>query len=321
MPARPIVGGMWGTSRLALYRLDGADGAALESRSGPGVSRMLGANFEDVLFDRCAGWLEQAPGAMIVLSGMVGSTVGWLDVPYLDCPVELTDVAARCKAFRSRGYRIHIVPGLACTNALGAIDVLRGEETELLAWLEHSQWADGRGAAPLPSRACVCIPGTHSKWVEIEGGRILRFLTGVTGEMFDVLSANGVLTSPAGAPVRRPGKSFMDGVTRIAAGPRFLLSHLFSVRSRVVRGQLAAEEAPEFMSGLLIGADVAGALAALEWTGESGVVPVIGAPELAERYVRALEHHGVAAVAADSEPLASRGLFLIARHLGGGRLA
>lgn len=317
MPAAPVIAGMWGTSNLTLYRLDGASGSALESTSGPGVSKMRGANFEDVLFDRCARWIAQAPEATIVLSGMVGSSIGWMDVPYLDCPVEITDVAAHCKALRRRGRRIHIAPGLACTNPLGALDVMRGEETELLAWLDRSERMNPRGLAPLPGRRRLCIPGTHSKWVEMEGGRVLRFLTGVTGELFDALSGNGVLAAPARARAQAPGKHFMDGVATIAADPRYLLNHLFSVRSRVVRGHMRDGDAPEFMSGLLIGADVTAALAALEWTDDRGAIPVIGAPELAGRYVRALDHHRIRAIAADSAPLASHGLHLIARRIRG----
>ena len=305
MSGRPVIGGMWGTTNLALYLLDPSTGAALESRSGPGVSRVRDSNFEDILFERCAPWVERDPDAVIVMSGMVGSTIGWTDVPYLDCPADVADVARHCKAMRSRGHRIHIAPGLACTNALGQSDVMRGEETELLAWVDRF------GGTAVCGRRFVCIPGTHSKWVEIEQGRIVRFLTGVTGELFDLLCTNGVLARDSRGGSRPPGKPFFDGVSNIAESPEFLLSRLFGVRADVVRGRMDPEDAPDFMSGLLVGADVAGAIALLELRKAAPVVSVIGTPHLSERYVWALQHCGVPAMMTEASLLTPRGLFLI----------
>ena len=296
---------MWGTTHFALYLLDAASGATLESRSGPGVSKVIDENFEDVLFEHCGSWVERTSDATIIMSGMVGSTIGWADVPYLDCPADVGDVANHCKAMTSRGHLVYIAPGLACTNALGHADVMRGEETELLAWVERY------GGSTVPGRRFVCIPGTHSKWVEIERGQIERFLTGVTGELFDLLRANGVLTTGTGNGARRPGKPFFDGVSSIAKCPEYLLSRLFSVRADVVRGRMDPDDAPEFMSGLLIGADVAGALAALDIRGSARFVSVIGSPTLSQRYVAALERCGVPAMAVDTSLLTPRGLFLI----------
>ena len=309
MPAQPVIGGMWGTTHLALYLLDAASGATLASSSGPGVSKVRDANFEDVLFERCAAWVERTPDAAIVMSGMVGSTIGWSDVPYLDCPVDVADVAKHCGVLRRRGHRIYIAPGLACTNALGQTDVMRGEETELLGWV------DRHGGSSVSERRVVCIPGTHSKWVEIEKGRIERFLTSVTGELFDVLCANGVLTTGTGVVVGRPGKPFFDGVSSIAKCPEYLLSRLFGVRAKVVRGRMNPDDAPEFMSGLLIGADVASALAALGLPNSARVVSVIGTPGLSQRYAWALEHCGFSAMVTDTSLLTPRGLFLISNEI------
>lgn len=305
MSPRPLIGAMWGTTHLALYLLDTASGATLESRSGPGVSRVIDAKFEEALFEHCGPWIEQSSEAVFVMSGMVGSNIGWADVPYLDCPADVGDVANHCKAMSSRGHRIYIAPGLACTNVLGQPDLMRGEETELLAWL------DCFGGSTVAERRYVCIPGTHSKWVEIEQGRIKRFLTSVTGELFSLLSTNGVLTSGTGAGGRRPGQPFFEGVSRIAECPEFLLSRLFSVRANVVVGCMEADDAPEFMSGLLIGSDVASALNVLSIRGSAQFVSVIGTPNLSQRYVWALEHCGMPAMAVDTSLLTPRGLFLI----------
>ena len=273
---------------------------------------MRDSNFEELLFERCAPWVENAPDARIVMSGMVGSTIGWTDVPYLDCPADVADVAGHCKALRSRGHRIHIAPGLACTNALGQSDVMRGEETELLAWVDRF------GGSAGARRRYVCIPGTHSKWVEIEAGRIVRFLTSVTGELFDVLCANGVLTAGTGTGSRPPGRHFFKAVSGIAGRPQRLLSRLFGARADVVRGRMDPDDAPDFISGLLIGADVAGAIDVLGLRKAARVVSVIATPELGQRYRWALEHCGISAMVADTSVLTPRGLFLISAGIGHG---
>ena len=301
---------MWGTTRLALYLLDPATGTALESKWGPGISKVRDSNFEELLFERCAPWVENAPDARIVMSGMVGSTIGWTDVPYLDCPVDTADVAGHCKALRSRGHRIHIAPGLACINALGQSDVMRGEETELLAWVDRFGGTTG------PDRRFVCIPGTHSKWVEIEAGRIVRFLTSVSGELFDVLCANGVLTAIAGAGSGPPGRHFFKAVSSIAKRPQHLLSRLFGARADVIRGRMNPDDAPDFISGVLIGADVAGAIDLLGLRKAARLVSVIATPNLAQRYQWALKHCGITAMVADTSVLTPRGLFLISTGIG-----
>ena len=300
---------MWGTTNLALYLLDSGSGRTLRASSGPGVSRIGAGNFEEVLFERCATWVQGSPHAIIVLSGMVGSTIGWMDAPYLDCPVDVSDVAKHCTMQRRRGHRIYIAPGLACTNALGRTDVMRGEETELLAWLDSCR------DSAAPGRRFVCIPGTHCKWVEIEDGRVARFHTSVTGELFDALCDNRVLASTSGAVAGQPGKAFCDGVSSIVECPEYLLSRLFGVRASVVRDQTNPDDAPDFMSGLLVGADVAGAIALLNLRDASYAVSVVGAPHLSQRYAWALQHCGVPAESADATRLAARGLFLISTGL------
>ena len=308
MPAPSVIGGMWGTSRLALFLLDPGNGEILRSRSGPGVSKIGDRDFEDILFGLCADWVEQSTDAVFVLSGMVGSTIGWFDVPYLDCPVDVREVARHCASFEVRGHPVYVAPGLACTNLFGQADVMRGEETELLGLMDRDDNASAR-------RRYVCVPGTHSKWIEIENGRILKFFTSITGELYDVLDANGVLTSGAQRSAGYSDAAFLKGIRQIAEGPEFLLNHLFSVRANVVRGGTSTEGARDVMSGLLIGADVAAAARTMNLRDHA--VSVIGTERLSRRYVRALEFWDVSAKAVGSSDLTGRGLKLLADNIDG----
>jgi 2-dehydro-3-deoxygalactonokinase len=177
---------------------------------------------------------------------------------------------------------VDIVPGIALKTA-SAVDVMRGEETQLLgaALLGHE---DG----------WFLLPGTHSKWVRMAEGRVADFATFMTGELFDLLGRHGTLAAAAGAEhagadAHHP-EAFGQG---LQAGADVALSHaLFGCRARVVTGALPPEQARSYLSGLLIGAEWhelrrrgAGHLPA--------TVTVIGAPHLAARHAEAAAAFGV----------------------------
>ncbi|MEE7547534.1 2-dehydro-3-deoxygalactonokinase, partial [Xanthomonas sp. Kuri4-1] len=70
----------WGTSSLRAYRLDPGGRVLERRRSDQGILACEG-RFAPVLQALVDGW----PGA-IVLSGMIGSRNGWIELPYLPCP-------------------------------------------------------------------------------------------------------------------------------------------------------------------------------------------------------------------------------------------
>ena len=219
----------WGTSSFRAYRLD-AHGAILEARSaGKGI--MAVPPGPRVLEDEIGDWLEDVP---VVMSGMVGARQGWVEVPYVECPAGLDDLSRSAKKVRWGARSAWIVPGVSCRNAVP--DVMRGEEVQVL----------GAGQEGL-----ICLPGTHSKWVQVRGGRIERFSTSMTGEVFAVLKQHSILgrMMEAGAP--RPD-AFQEGVHR-SGEEGGLLHHLFGVRSRGLMGELVPAASASYLSGLLIG--------------------------------------------------------------------
>ena len=106
---------------------------------------------------------------------MVGSREGWVEAPYAACPAGADDIArAVIDVELGGGRRGHIVPGLCCEPQPGAVDVMRGEETLVL----------GTGVA---GTRTGLLAGTHPKWVEMKGGRVARFATYFTGELYALL--------------------------------------------------------------------------------------------------------------------------------------
>ncbi|HET9862178.1 MAG TPA: 2-dehydro-3-deoxygalactonokinase [Steroidobacteraceae bacterium] len=298
------IAGDWGTSNLRLMLCD-ADGGVLEAREGPGAAAARG-RFAEVFDAATADWRRAHGGLPAVLGGMVGSTFGWREASYLPCPARLAELAARTLRVRDD---VRIVPGLKCVNPLGAPDFMRGEETQLLGALRLHPGLDA-------GRRLVCMPGTHTKWVALADGTVQNFLTVPTGELFALLCEHSVLVREATMPLEHRDAEFGRGLAEAALRPEVPLPHrLFQARSLRLDQQLSAEGAPSWLSGLLIGTDVRGALPLF---GESSVrepVHVIGMPRLVATYSTALRLAGRAAVGIDGAEAARHGLTAIFRHM------
>jgi 2-dehydro-3-deoxygalactonokinase len=284
----------WGTTNLRAWTLD-AEGQVAESREFPlGVSRLAAGEAERRFQAevRPAFKAEKLPA---ILCGMIGSNLGWRPVPYADCPAGLTDLGG---GLTEVAPNVRIAPGLRCEGLAGAPDVMRGEETQILGWLEqHSERRRGR--------IVLCHPGTHAKWVLIEDGRIVRFVTAMTGELFAVLSQHSVLKSDA-AP---DDEAAFDAGLAAAGDGAALAARLFTARARVVGGSAPPESTRSYLSGLLIGAEVAAVPQQLGERPEH--VALLGDAVLCARYRRALERTGMAVEAFDGEAAAVAGLFAL----------
>jgi 2-dehydro-3-deoxygalactonokinase len=193
--------------------------------------------------------------------------------------------------------RAWIAPGLTCRDATRVPDVMRGEEVQILGALDQ---LSGSG------RTWVCLPGTHSKWAEVEDGRVLAFATHMTGEVFAVMKGHSILgRMMTDAPVDL--ESFEAGVRR-ARDPGGLLHHLFGVRTCGLLGDLANERSAAYLSGLLIGHEIASVPKL------AGNVHLLGAEQLTALYRVALRCFGVEASLLDPDAVV-RGLYRLAQSL------
>ena len=293
-----MIGIDWGTSSLRAYRF-GPGGEVLSRRDTPrGILTVEPGGFPATLQAVAGDWIAEG-ATRVVMCGMVGSRQGWVEAPYLPCPAGLEGLAAAAIRLPFEGADLRLVPGLSCRDRHGVAEVMRGEETQML----------GAAAAIGARAATVCLPGSHSKWARMEGGRVLGFTTHLTGEAFAALAAHTILARmlDAGAPHHAGG--FARGVARAKQGGG-LLHHLFGLRAASLFDEITEAEAASFLSGLLIGHEVAAAL-------EDGVAPpviLVGSEALASRYAAVLDAFGVPHETAAADA-AARGLHLIAEHL------
>jgi 2-dehydro-3-deoxygalactonokinase len=293
----------WGTSSFRAYLMSGAGEILDEVASADGIGNVAAGAYPATLERLIGRWLAAHPALPVIASGMVGSRHGWREAPYLACPAGPRDVAERLTAVEANGRRVVLAPGLSCGDEAGA-DVMRGEETEIL------------GIADAGAQLIV-LPGSHSKWARVEGERIVAFRTFITGELFAALRDHTVAGAFArAAPAKEPGPAFALAVERGAAAARCetkfgLLGHLFGARALPLTGKLDPDDAGEYLSGLLIGAEI-GEARRLYPDEEPHVA---GAEALVKRYLKAFEALGGGARPAPPRA-AARGLFRIARDGG-----
>ena len=207
----------WGTSRFRAYRL-GPQGAVLERADGDdGISSVPPGGFPAVLQRHCGAWMSDAPSAPVVMAGMVGSRNGWAEATYASCPASPASLAG---AMLDVSDRVFIIPGVITRGGRGP-DVMRGEETLVFG----TEARDG----------LVCLPGTHSKWVKLEGGAIVDLATFMTGECYGLFRSQSLLARLATEPEDLAG--FDEGLAA-AADEAGLLNRLFQARARVLDGSM-----------------------------------------------------------------------------------
>jgi 2-dehydro-3-deoxygalactonokinase len=234
---------------------------------------------------------------------MVGSRHGWREAAYVKCPAGPHEIAAHLTQVEADSRRIHLAAGLSYVDESGQPDVMRGEETEIFGVADS-------GAL------LIVLPGSHSKWAKVDGDRVAAFKTFITGELFSALRDHTVAGAFARiAPVKRPGDAFALGVQRGAAASAGaksgLLGLLFGARSLPLTGAMAEDDVGEYLSGLLIGAELGEARRLFP----DEEPHLAGAEALVERYLKAFAALGVAARSAPPRA-AARGLLRIARDGG-----
>lgn len=300
---RPLLAVDWGTSSLRGARL-GASGQVLESREfARGILTVPPGQFEAVFNELFGDWL-QSPDTLCLISGMAGSRQGWREAPYCPCPAGFAELGQHLLWLQPG--RIALVPGLSCwgtdalgTDALTPPDVMRGEEVQIF------------GALQLAGRDCatLVLPGTHSKWVQVQGGRVTRFQTFMTGEVFALMSQHSILGKTMDLKGAFDEAVFLQGMDRSQQSPQSgsVLHHLFAVRTLGLFERLSAAQLPSYLSGLLIGEELRHQAA----SSHTEPVILIGSEALTLRYALALQHLRIPCQSRGSEATWA-GLFALA---------
>lgn len=257
----------WGSTNLRAWRYQQGE-CIDERRSEAGVTRLNGRTPAEVFASVTAGWpVDEVP---VVMAGMVGSNAGWISVPYLNCPVALGEIAGQLTRVEDKAW---IVPGL-CVEREDNYNVMRGEETQLL------------GALALHPAELYVMPGTHAKWVQMAQDRVLDFRTVMTGELHHLLLTQSLIG--VGLPQQEENDAAFQAGLSIGSQDRSILARLFEVRASHVLGARDRRHISEFLSGLLIGHEVA----LMTTATVTQPITIIAGSALAQRYQQALHFIG-----------------------------
>ncbi len=221
---------------------DGGNGgnAALAEAVKSGIDELLGS---------CG--VTEGDVRLIALSGMIGSETGLACVPHIVAPAGTEELRAAVSVRRMPEISplpFAFIPGVKTfsdpANApLEAMDVMRGEETELAGIL--SRFGTGR-------RVTAVMPGSHLKIVDIdERGRICAFRTSLSGELSRAAAENTILRQSLGEVFPRVA----DG-EYLRRGFDYACEHgvneaLFKVR---IQANFVRAASPEQLYAFLMGA-------------------------------------------------------------------
>jgi len=306
----------WGTSSLRAYRLDAA-GRTLDTRHLPwgimrlpqplqdGAATTALSGFELAFEQACGDWLRAEPSLPVIACGMVGSAQGWKEAAYLDVPVDLQRIGTLLtEVRRDGGPSLHIVPGLIQRHGLP--NVIRGEETQVVGVMADA-------ATRSADSVLIGLPGTHSKWVSARRGRVTHFDTFMTGEVYAALRGHTILGRTMADAASADMAAFERGlkVAGAPAGRAGVLSTIFSTRALGLTGELAPESQADYLSGLLIGHEIAALADMLQQQGELPRIVLCGDPALCRRYIQAMQHYGLG-TPEEAQNATERGLWHLA---------
>jgi 2-dehydro-3-deoxygalactonokinase len=293
----------WGSSNFRAWKLNAAGTVEAEKSSGRGAVQVAPGGFPEALMAEVGDWVRGGE-SRVLMAGMVGARRGWKEAPYVRVPASFEQVVGGVIRLEvdlpgATLLDARIVPGLLGADDSGVPEVMRGEETEIFGC-----------AHELAGAAHLCLPGTHTKWVRMESGKIAAFSTSMTGDLYKAVREGTILRASLSSSTQDEQKddaAFLRGVARSKQAGA-LAHHLFGVRALVLTGELAEQSASSYLSGLLIGHEVK------TMVKEGERVHLIGDPGLCSLYASALHEFGVSS---SVEPVgaALRGLILIAERL------
>ncbi len=268
----------WGSTNIRAFLY--IDGKQTEvKKSAEGVTVVRGKDCEGA-FDRLTSeWFAKHGPLPVIMAGMVGSINGWADAQYLKCPVDLAELPDHLTEVKhSKGYKIRIIPGL-CVKDPDNYNVIRGEETQLAGAIKKQ-----------PSKVFL-MPGTHCKWVLADGTKIKSFRTAMTGEMHSIMMKYSLVGLGAGDQ-EESESDFEAGLER-GYTENNVLPRLFEIRGANILGGIKPSHVGEFLSGLLIGGEIASMQKIFRFTKEDGALGIIANPFLTARYVKGLKLAGL----------------------------
>lgn len=285
----------WGTTNLRVHVVQ-PDGQIANTTTFKSGIKLVPRNSILTVFKNAMSGVELDYDPMpAILVGMVGSNFGWHEVSMQPGPLGVNELAGRLFRVPDAGGRdAIIVPGVTGPSVVGSRDMMRGEETQAFGAMQNMPHETGM----------LCMPGTHTKWVKCEAGKIKQITTAMTCEVMDFLCKDSVLrTAVAESDSETNFEVFAKGAQLGASGVGALLT-AFSTRAESLSAQdpLSPSATKSHLSGVMIGSEIA----AMEpYLGDE--LTIVGDPQLCSLYARACEELHIRATCIDGNVAVAAG--------------
>jgi len=188
----------------------------------------------------------------VAASGMITSALGLLEVPHLKLPVSVETLAAGIQKVRFHEFEIHLIPGIKKESGgftdrnRRSLDVIRGEETEVMGIMET-----------LPSKnALLVLPGSHNKFIETADGKIMDFITTLSGELLEALTKHTILRfSVEEGFAEKIDPAYL--LTGCDQGLKYGINQAaFQLRGLDLHDELTASQKQNYLLGLALSGDI-----------------------------------------------------------------
>lgn len=255
----------WGTSTFRAYLVQNNEVSdTIETKDG--MKFVKSHLFEQTLITLIDRWLDNDKITEILASGMVGSKQGWEEAPYQKTPCNLKSLNYITPSLKDNRISLKIFSGVSQINQP---DVMRGEETQIAGFLNENPNFNGS----------ICLPGTHSKWVEIKNNNIVKFKTFMTGELFEIISKNSVLIHSVKAE-KIDKMELLKSVDEILQKPELFSNALFQLRADDLINSKDHTIYKSRLSGYLLAIELLGSM---EFWKNNDII-LIGNQDLIEMY-------------------------------------
>jgi 2-dehydro-3-deoxygalactonokinase len=262
----------WGTTHIRAWAIGEEDNVLAFRESNEGMKDLQQNQFEPVLLKLIESWLDDTKVTTVIACGMVGSKQGWVETPYLKTPcVPIDNQQLAIATTKDNRIKVNFVPGVMQNNLA---DIMRGEETQIAGFINKNPDFNG----------VVCLPGTHTKWVNVKEGQITSFKTFMTGELFGVISNHTLIRHSISIKGWNQA-GFEAGIHEGFNNPGSIASDLFSLRAESIVNDLDRDQARSTLSGLLLGVELNGA----QTFWENSNVIIIGSQLLSNNYLQGLK--------------------------------
>ena len=232
----------WGTSNFRAYLMD--HNHVLDQISTQEGMKFLGQKeFENTLIKNISPWNKKFDIKIIIASGMVGAKQGWIEVPYIKSPCDIRYINFKTLNILDN-VNVHILSGISQSNPS---DVMRGEETQIAGFLLNNIDFDGS----------ICLPGTHSKWVNLNSYNIREFTTFLTGELYEIIKNYSILNHSINT-TEHDDEIVKSAADLIIENPSLISNKLFEIRAENLLKNSNKISSNSKLVGYILGIELSG---------------------------------------------------------------